>query len=73
MEPNELEALVELIQQQLMLAGVADVRNGMLVRLPRYLDAENMQVLARKLNRGRRMHYEVIHRPSERRVWVRMR
>jgi hypothetical protein len=72
MADNTLAVLADAVLQQVRDAGVAAGKEDLLVSLPAYLDATDIRLLQREVNRRSATHVELQHRPGERRVGVRL-
>jgi hypothetical protein len=72
MSRDALAVLADVVLQQVRDAGVAAGKEDLLVSLPAYLDATDIRLLQREVNRRSATHVELQHRPGERRVGVRL-
>jgi hypothetical protein len=73
MESSDMHGLVDQILRQLWEAGERATRTGMLIALPKYFDAAEVQALQQEINQKSAFQYDVTHRRGERRVWVQLR
>jgi len=67
-----LSEVTNAVFQQIQDAGMAACKEGLLISLPVYLDATEVQLLQMELNSYTRVSLEIRHRPGERRVWVQL-
>jgi len=72
MSRDALAVLADVVLQQVRDAGVAAGKEDLLVSLPAYLDATDIHLLQREVNRRSATPVELQHRPGERRVGVRL-
>ena len=73
MEASDMHGLADRMLRQIREAGERAARTGMLMALPKYLDAAEVQALQQEMNQKSALHYDLTHRRGERRVWVQLR
>jgi len=68
---DALTVFANAVLQQVRDAGATVTEGMLLVWLPAYLDAAEVQLLEMEINRHSAMYVELQHRPGERRLGVR--
>ncbi len=69
----DMQAIAEVVFQQIQAAGAQSMQEGTFIFLPHYLDSGEIESLAMTLYLRSRTRYEVKHTLGERRIWVRQK
>jgi len=67
----DMQAIAEVVFQQIQTAGAQALKDGLLIVLPQYLDAAEIEGLELTLYLRSKTRYAITHHLGERRIWVR--